>query len=76
LDNHIDVYKVTMFERAYRDLDSIYDYIANTLIENKLVGVTPKANLFVVPHYPALSTFTRHFFTQTATHLAQPVHFS
>jgi len=32
LDN-IDVYKVTLFNRAYRDLDGIYDYIANTLIE-------------------------------------------
>ena len=32
MDN-IDVYKVTLFERAYRDLDSIYDYIANTLVE-------------------------------------------
>ena len=32
MDN-IDVYKVTLFERAYRDLDSIYDYIANTLLE-------------------------------------------
>jgi len=27
-------------------------------------------------YYPAFSTFTRHFFTQTATHFAQPVHFS
>jgi len=36
LDNHIDVYKVTMFERAYRDLDGIYDYIANTLIEHEV----------------------------------------
>ena len=32
MDN-IDVYKVTLFNRAYRDLDGIYDYIANTLIE-------------------------------------------
>jgi len=32
LDN-IDVYKVTLFDRAYRDLDGIYDYIANTLLE-------------------------------------------
>ena len=32
MDN-VDVYKVTLFDRAYRDLDGIYDYIANTLIE-------------------------------------------
>jgi len=32
LDN-IDIYRVTLFDRAYRDLDGIYDYIANTLIE-------------------------------------------
>jgi len=24
---------VTLFDRAYRDLDSIYDYVANTLLE-------------------------------------------
>ena len=33
MDNHVDVYKVKMFDRAYRDLDGIYDYIANTLVE-------------------------------------------
>ena len=33
MDNHLDKYRVTMFDRAYRDLDGIYDYIANTLIE-------------------------------------------
>ena len=32
MDN-IDIYRVTLFDRAYRDLDGIYDYIANTLIE-------------------------------------------
>ena len=30
---NIDVYKVTLFDHAYRDLDGIYDYIANTLLE-------------------------------------------
>jgi len=33
LDDHVDIYKVAMFDRAYRDLDGIYDYIANTLME-------------------------------------------
>jgi len=33
LDNHVDEYNVKMLDRAYRDLDGIYDYIANTLIE-------------------------------------------
>ena len=33
LDDHIDVYNVKMLEHAYRDLDEIYDYIANTLLE-------------------------------------------
>jgi len=33
LDDQVDVYTVTMLDRAYRDLDGIYDYIANTLIE-------------------------------------------
>jgi plasmid stabilization system protein ParE len=32
LDN-IDAYKVTLFDCAYRDLDGIYEYIANTLFE-------------------------------------------
>ena len=32
MDN-IDVYKVTLFDRAYRDLDDIYEYISNTLME-------------------------------------------
>jgi len=33
LENNFDVYRVTMFDRAYRDLDGIFDYIANTLME-------------------------------------------
>lgn len=33
MDDQISVYKVTLLDRAYRDLDSIYDYIANTLVE-------------------------------------------
>ena len=33
MDDYIDKYNVKMFERAYRDLDDIYKYIANTLIE-------------------------------------------
>ena len=33
MDDQVDVYRVTMLDRAYRDLDGIYDYIANTLIE-------------------------------------------
>ena len=33
MDDNLDIYHVTMLDRAYRDLDSIYDYIAKTLIE-------------------------------------------
>ena len=33
MDNHVDVYKVTMLEHAYRDLDAIFEYISNTLLE-------------------------------------------
>ena len=33
MDNQIAVYRVTMLNRAYRDLDGIYKYIANTLME-------------------------------------------
>jgi len=33
LDDHIDKYKVKMFDRAYRDLDGIYNHIANALME-------------------------------------------
>ena len=33
MDNHADTYKVTMLDRAYRDLDGIYHYISNTLTE-------------------------------------------
>ena len=33
MDNHVDEYNVKMLDRAYRDLDSIYNYIANTLVE-------------------------------------------
>ena len=33
MDNHVDSYQVKMFDRAYRDLDGIYDYISNTLLE-------------------------------------------
>ena len=33
MDDQIDVYRVTMLDRAYRDLDGIYDYIASTLME-------------------------------------------
>ena len=33
MDDHVDEYTVKMLDRAYRDLDGIYDYIANTLIE-------------------------------------------
>jgi len=29
----VQIYKVKMLDRAYRDLDGIYDYIANTLLE-------------------------------------------
>ena len=33
MEDSIDVYGVTMLNRAFRDLDGIYDYIANTLME-------------------------------------------
>ena len=33
MDNHVDEYTVKMLDCAYRDLDGIYDYIANTLVE-------------------------------------------
>ena len=33
MDEHVDVYKVSMYNRAYRDLDGIYEYIAKTLIK-------------------------------------------
>jgi len=33
LDDRISVYEVTLLDRAYRDLDGIYNYIANTLME-------------------------------------------
>ena len=33
MDDQIDVYSVKMFNRAYHDLDGIYGYIANTLLE-------------------------------------------
>ena len=33
MDDQIAVYRVTMLDRAYRDLDGIYSYIANTLLE-------------------------------------------
>ena len=33
MDDYVDVYSVKMLDRAHRDLDGIYDYIANTLIE-------------------------------------------
>ena len=33
MDDCVINYTVKMFDRAYRDLDSIYDYIASTLLE-------------------------------------------
>ena len=33
MDDELTVYKVTMYDRAYRDLDGIYSYIAKTLQE-------------------------------------------
>ena len=33
MDDQATVYSVAMLDRAYRDLDSIYEYIANTLME-------------------------------------------
>jgi len=32
----VDGYTVKMLDRAYRDLDGIYDYIANTLVEPEI----------------------------------------
>jgi len=42
LDDQINVYRVTMLNRAYRDLDGIYKYIANTLasFNQRLCGKT------------------------------------
>ena len=36
MDNYTDIYKVTMVDRAYRDLDGIYEYIATTLVEPEI----------------------------------------
>ena len=33
MDDELTVYRVTMLDHAYRDLDGIYEYIANTLLE-------------------------------------------
>ena len=33
MEDSIEVYRVTMLNRAFRDLDGIYDYIVNTLME-------------------------------------------
>ena len=33
MDDYVDTYEVKMLDRAYRDLDGIYDYIASTLME-------------------------------------------
>ena len=33
MDDQVIVYTVKMQDRAYRDIDGIYDYIANTLVE-------------------------------------------
>ena len=33
MDDQVTVYRVVMLDRAYQDLDSIYEYIANTLLE-------------------------------------------
>ena len=33
MDDQITAYRVTMLDRAYRDLDGIYEYITNTLME-------------------------------------------
>jgi len=33
LDDDLTVYKVTMLNHAFRDLDGIYEYIAKTLME-------------------------------------------
>ena len=37
MDDCIDVYGVKMLDRAFRDLDGIYDYIASTLLEPEVV---------------------------------------
>ena len=56
MDNHLDVYRVTMYDRAYRDLDGIYDYIANILIEPVVaLGIvsdieTAILSLEIMPH--------------------------
>ena len=33
MDDQVAVYKVKMLARSYRDLDGIYEYIANSLLE-------------------------------------------
>jgi addiction module RelE/StbE family toxin len=56
LDDYIDKYKVKMFDQAYRDLDSIYDHIATTLMEPdialNIVDNIEKAilSLDIMPH--------------------------
>ena len=33
MDDQVTVYRVVMLDHAYQDLDGIYEYIANTLME-------------------------------------------
>jgi len=56
LDDQIAMYRVTMLTRACRDLDGIYEYIANTLLEPsialRIVGDIEAAilSLDIMPH--------------------------
>ena len=56
MDDQITVYMVTMLNRAYRDLDGIFKYIANTLIEpNVALSIvddieTAILSLDILPH--------------------------
>ena len=56
MDDQLDVYKVTLLDRAYQDLDSIYEYIANTLMEPDVaLGIVDEIessvlSLDIMPH--------------------------
>ena len=43
MDDQVPVYSVTLLDRAFQDLDGIYEYIANTLVEPN-VALNEKAN--------------------------------
>ena len=56
MDDQVTVYRVTMLDRACQDLDGIYEYIANTLVEpNIALSIVDDMeaailNLDIMPH--------------------------